>query len=190
MQPGCFSGEEQHPYDHDNDGIVDWADDDFDGDGISNLVEAQVSLTAPFDHDNDGTRDDIDVDDDEDGMEDEDEVLLWPLRFDAESTNPWDHDDFGGGVGIANPNDPSTGPDAIDNDDDNDSREDNNWDHLEENYVSDPCYGGSESSDWDSDNDCILDADDKAPTYITMDVPDTLWLDAQSPQFSVDMSTG
>ena len=181
LQPGCFSGEEQHPFDHDNDGIVDWADDDFDGDGISNLVEAQVSITAPFDHDNDGTRDDIDVDDDEDGMHDVDEVLLWPLRFDTESTNPWDHDDFGGGVGIANPNDPSTGPDAIDNDDDNDSREDNNWDHLEENYVSDPCYAGAESSDWDSDNDCILDADDKAPTYITMDIPDTLWLDAQSP---------
>ena len=181
LQPGCFSGEEQHPFDHDNDGIVDWADDDFDGDGISNLVEAQISITAPYDHDNDGTRDDIDVDDDEDGMHDVDEVLLWPLRFDAESTNPWDHDDFGGGVGIANPNDPSTGPDAIDNDDDNDSREDNNWDHLEENYVSDPCYAGAESSDWDSDNDCILDADDKAPTYITMDIPDTLWLDAQSP---------
>ena len=68
-------------------------------------MEAQISLTAPFDHDNDGTRDDIDVDDDEDGMHDEDEVLLWPLRFDQESTNPWDHDDFGGGVGIANPND-------------------------------------------------------------------------------------
>ena len=181
LQPGCFSGEEQHPFDHDNDGIVDWADDDFDGDGIANLVEAAISITAPYDHDNDGLRDDIDKDDDEDGMQDIDEVLLWPLRFDTESTNPWDHDDFGGGLGIANPLDPSTGPDVIDNDDDNDSREDNNWDHLEENYVSDPCYSGSESSDWDHDNDCILDADDKAPTFITLDMPDTLWLDAQSP---------
>ena len=181
LQPGCFSGEEQHPFDHDNDGIVDWADDDFDGDGIANLVEAAISITAPYDHDNDGLRDDIDKDDDEDGMQDIDEVLLWPLRFDTESTNPWDHDDFGGGLGIANPLDPSTGPDVIDNDDDNDSREDNNWDHLEENYVSDPCYSGSESSDWDHDNDCILDADDKAPTFITLDMPETLWLDAQSP---------
>ena len=181
LLPGCFSGEEQHPFDHDNDGIVNWADDDFDGDGIPNLVEAAVSLTAPFDHDNDGTRDDIDLDDDEDGMQDEDEVLLWPLRFDSESTNPWDHDDFGGGVGIANPNDPSTGPDAIDNDDDNDSREDNDWDHLEENFISDPCYAPGESSDWDHDNDCVLDADDKAPTFITMDAPSTIWLDATSP---------
>jgi len=180
-QPGCFTGEEQEPFDHDNDGIVDWADDDFDGDGISNLVEAAVSLTAPYDHDNDGLRDDLDEDDDEDGMKDEDEVLLWPLRFDTESTNPWDHDDYGGGLGIANPLDPSTGPDAIDNDDDNDSREDNDWDHLEETFTNDPCYAGSESSDWDYDNDCILDADDKAPTFITMDMPDNLWLDAQSP---------
>ena len=180
-QPGCFTGEEQEPFDHDNDGIVNWADDDFDGDGISNLVEAAVSLTAPYDHDNDGLRDDLDEDDDEDGMKDEDEVLLWPLRFDTESTNPWDHDDYGGGLGIANPLDPSTGPDAIDNDDDNDSREDNNWDHLEETFTNDPCYAGSESSDWDYDNDCILDADDKAPTFITMDMPDNLWLDAQSP---------
>ena len=180
-QPGCFTGEEQEPFDHDNDGIVDWADDDYDADGISNLVEVNISLTAPYDHDNDGLRDDMDEDDDEDGMKDEDEVLLWPLRFDTESTNPWDHDDYGGGLGIANPLDPSTGPDAIDNDDDNDSRQDNDWDHLEENFISDPCYAGSESSDWDFDNDCILDADDKAPTFITMDMPETLWLDAQSP---------
>ena len=181
LQPGCFSGEEQEPFDHDNDGIVNWADDDFDGDGISNLIEAAISITAPFDHDNDGTRDDIDLDDDEDGMKDIDEVLLWPLRFDSPSTNPWDHDDYGGGEGIANPLDPSTGPDVIDNDDDNDSREDNNFDHLEEGYITDPCYAGSESSDWDHDNDCILDSDDKAPTFITMDIPDTLWLDARNP---------
>ena len=173
---GCFSGEEQSPFDHDNDGIVNWADDDFDGDGISNNVEAAISLTAPFDHDNDGTRDDIDPDDDEDGMEDEDEVLLWPLRFSSESTNPWDHDDFGGGVAIANPMDPSTGPDAIDNDDDNDTRVDTDYDIVEDDHQSESC-----NSDWDSDNDCILDADDKAPTFITLDMPDVLWMDAQSP---------
>ena len=176
LLPGCFDGEEQHPFDHDNDGIVNWADDDFDGDGIPNNVEAAISLTAPFDHDNDGTRDDIDPDDDEDGMADEDEVLLWPLRFDAESTNPWDHDDFGGGLGIANPSDPSTGPDAIDNDDDNDSRIDIDYDIVEDAHTGDAC-----NSDWDSDNDCILDADDKAPTFITLDMPETLWMDAQSP---------
>jgi len=181
MQPGCFSGEEQEPFDHDNDGIVDWMDNDFDGDGIANLVEAAISITAPYDHDNDGLRDDLDKDDDEDGMQDIDEVLLWPLRFDTESTNPWDHDDFGGSLGIANPLDPSTGPDAIDNDDDNDSREDADWDHLEETFISDICYNGAESSDWDHDNDCVLDADDKAPTYVTLDMPSTLWIDAQNP---------
>ena len=181
LLPGCFVGEEQSPFDHDNDGIVDWMDDDFDGDGIANLVEAAISIIRPFDHDNDGLRDDLDKDDDEDGMEDIDEVLLWPLRFDSESTNPWDHDDFGMGLGIANPLDPSTGPDAIDNDDDNDSREDSDWDHLEEGFTDDACYGGGESSDWDHDNDCSLDADDKPPTYITLDMPDTLWMDAQSP---------
>ena len=173
---GCFSGEEQAPWDHDNDGIVNWADDDYDGDGIANSVEAAISLTAPFDHDNDGTRDDIDEDDDEDGMKDEDEVLLWPLRFSSESTNPWDHDDFGGGVGIANPSDPTTGPDAIDIDDDNDTRVDTDFDVVEDNHVGETC-----NSDWDSNNDCKLDADDKAPTFITLDMPNTLWLDAQSP---------
>ena len=176
LMAGCFSGEEQAPWDHDNDGIVDWADDDYDGDGIANSVEVATSLTAPFDHDNDGTRDDIDEDDDEDGMKDADEVLLWPLRFSSESTNPWDHDDFGGGVGIANPLDPTTGPDAIDIDDDNDTRVDTDFDVIEDNHTSETC-----NSDWDSNNDCKLDADDKAPTFITLDAPNTLWLDAQSP---------
>ena len=36
------------------------------------------------------------------------------------------------------------------------------------------------TSDWDSDNDGRLDAD-KPPTYITLNLPDNLWLDAQSP---------
>ena len=181
MMAGCFTGEEQSPFDHDNDGIVDWADDDFDGDGLSNTVELAVSLTAVFDHDNDGTRDDMDLDDDEDGMQDIDEVLLWPTRFDSPSTNPWDHDDYGNGEGLANPSDSSTGPDAIDDDDDNDTRVDADFDHLEESWTADPCYAGSQSSDWDHDNDCKLDADDKAPTFITMQIPDTLWMDARSP---------
>ena len=43
LLPGCFWGEEESPFDHDNDGIVDWADDgsgagrydeDDDNDGI------------------------------------------------------------------------------------------------------------------------------------------------------------
>ena len=107
--------------------------------------------------------------------------MLWPSRFNRNSTNPWDHDDFGDGEGLANPLDPSTGPDAIDNDDDNDTYVDADFDHLEEGRISFPCYGGAESSDWDSDNNCKLDKDDKAPTYITLNLPDTLWLDAQSP---------
>jgi hypothetical protein len=181
LLPGCFWGEESSPFDHDNDGIVDWADDDWDADGISNTVELAISLTAPFDHDNDGTRDDIDEDDDEDGMNDEDEVLLWPTRFDRNSTNPWDHDDFGNGEGIANPLDANTGPDAIDQDDDNDTRNDLDFNHLEETYTSTPCYNGGESSDWDHDNDCSLDKDDKAPTFITLNLPNELWLDAQAP---------
>ena len=83
---GCFTGEEQSPWDHDNDGIVNWADDDWDGDGIPNSLELQnLNDTngtpdpfddicclnfpiAPWDHDNDGIRDDIDEDDDYDGM--------------------------------------------------------------------------------------------------------------------------
>ena len=90
--------------------MVNWADNDWDGDGISNTVELLQDITAPFDHDNDGTRDDIDEDDDEDGMHDEDEVILWPTRFNRNSTNPWDHDDFGDGEAMANPNDAGTGP--------------------------------------------------------------------------------
>ncbi|MGB2037396.1 MAG: DUF4129 domain-containing protein [Candidatus Poseidoniaceae archaeon] len=178
---GCFWGEEQSTWDHDNDGIVNWADDDWDGDGITNAVELQISITQAFDHDNDGDRDDIDVDDDQDGMHDVDEVLLWPERFDRNSTNPWDHDDFGSGEALANPSDPFTGPDVIDQDDDNDTRADADWDHLEEGFSSDLCYAGALSSDWDSDNDCTLDEDDKAPTYITLDMPGNLWMDAQSP---------
>ena len=104
-------------------------------------------------------RDDIDLDDDSDGMEDKDEIMLWPSRYGSESTNPWDHDDFGGGEGIANPSDPTTGPDAIDIDDDNDSRIDADWDQLKKEDDS--------SSDWDSDNDEILDEDGKIPTRIT-----------------------
>ncbi len=169
---GCFWGEEQSTWDHDNDGIVNWADNDWDGDGITNTVELGISITAPFDHDNDGTRDDLDEDDDEDGMHDEDEVLLWPTRFDRNSTNPWDHDDFGNGEGIANPTDNTTGPDAIDIDDDNDTRADRDFDQTEDIELT---------SDWDNDNDGLLDADDKLPTYITLNLPDNLWLDAQSP---------
>lgn len=183
---GCFWGEEQAPWDHDNDGIVNWEDDDWDADGRTNAAEIAAAPNgtfpvAPWDHDNDGLRDDLDLDDDADGMEDHDEVLLWPLRFDRNSTNPWDHDDFGFGEGIANPNDDSTGPDAYDQDDDNDSRDDADFDVLEEGFTSDACYNGSQSSDWDHDNDCVPDEDDKLPTRITMTPPNILWLDAREP---------
>ena len=169
----CFIGEEQHPFDHDNDGIPDGkGETDWDMDGISNTVELanQTPWISPWDHDNDGIRDDLDLDDDSDGMHDEDEILLWPQRYNNESTNPWDHDDFGGGLGIANPSDPSTGPDVIDNDDDNDSRIDVDWDQIEDNELS---------SDWDSDNDGILDEDDKIPTRVNMSIPGTMWMDGK-----------
>ena len=183
LLPGCFTGEEQSPWDHDNDNISNWADDDWDADGLTNDVELLVSLTQAFDHDNDGLRDDIDEDDDEDGMEDKDEILVWPIRFDRNSTNPWDHDDFGDGEALANPNDPFTGPDAIDEDDDNDTREDLDFDHLEEGEFCVDLSGTQYSaSDWDSDNDCEFDKDDKSPTFITLDAPDTLWIDATTPQ--------
>ena len=172
---GCFTGEEQSPWDHDNDGTPNWADNDWDGDGLVNVIEQSgaTPFITPWDHDNDGIRDDIDDDDDADGMKDEDEVMLWPTRFGSESTNPWDHDDFGNGSGIANPTDPSTGPDAIDNDDDADNRTDVDWDHLEENWNG--------SSDWDQDNDGIPDEDDKIPTRITLFTEPVLWLDAFFP---------
>ncbi|MCH1592095.1 MAG: hypothetical protein L7R66_03780, partial [Candidatus Thalassarchaeaceae archaeon] len=172
---GCFTGEEQSPWDHDNDGIPNWADNDWDGDGIVNVIEQSgaTPFITPWDHDNDGLRDDVDDDDDADGMKDKDEVMLWPTRFNSESTNPWDHDDFGNGSGIANPTDPSTGPDAVDNDDDADNRTDVDWDHLEE--------GWNGSSDWDQDNDGIPDEDDKIPTRITLYSEQVLWLDAFFP---------
>ena len=182
LLPGCFTGEEQLPWDHDNDNISNWADDDWDADGLTNTVELLVSLTQAFDHDNDGLRDDIDEDDDEDGMEDKDEILVWPIRFDRNSTNPWDHDDFGDGEALANPLNNSTGPDAIDVDDDGDGLEDIDFDHLENDEIGFPCYNGAESSDWDADNNCILDKNDKSPTFITLNAPDTLWIDATTPQ--------
>ena len=181
---GCFFGEEQSPWDHDNDGVLDWADDDWDGDGLSNAAElaGPTGLVSAWDHDNDGERDDLDLDDDSDGMHDVDEVLLWPLRFGMNSTNPWDHDDYGFGEGLANPLDSRTGPDSIDDDDDNDTWDDLDYDILEENHVCTDNGGGTQAaSDWDSDNDCILDDDDKATTYITLDLPDNLWLDAMKP---------
>jgi len=183
LLPGCFLGEEGSTWDHDNDNITDWNDDDWDADGLTNDYEINnTGLTSAFDHDNDGLRDDIDKDDDQDGMEDIDEILVWPIRFNRNSTNPWDHDDFGDGEALANPSDNSVGPDAIDTDDDNDTLEDTDFDHLEENEISFPCYNGAPSSDWDFDNDCVLDEDDKAPTFITLDAPSTLWIDAQTPQ--------
>ncbi len=181
--PGCFWGEEQSPFDYDNDGVPNWMDDDFDGDGLSNTEELNsAGLTSVFDHDNDGLRDDLDKDDDEDGMEDKDEVLLWPTRFDRNSTNPWDHDDFGDGEAMANPSDPFTGPDGIDIDDDWDGWEDLDHDHLEEGEECTLLGGSTQpASDWDHDNDCLADKDDKAPTFITLETPDTLWLDAKQP---------
>jgi len=56
------------------------------------------------------------------------------------------------------------------------------YDTLEENHVCTDIGGGeSPASDWDSDNDCILDDDDKATTYITLNLPENLWLDALKP---------
>ena len=171
----CFTGEEQSVWDHDNDGILDWADDDWDADGIVNTLElnSATPFISPWDHDNDGLRDDVDLDDDSDGMLDKDEIMLWPSRYDQPSTNPWDHDDYGNGTGMANPTDPFTGPDAIDEDDDTDERPDRDWDQLEEDH--------SGTSDWDHDNDGILDEDDKIPTRINMTSSNVLWLDAVNP---------
>jgi len=201
--PGCFTGEEQSPWDHDNDGILNWADDDWDGDGIPNSLELQnlndtqgtadpIDDTcclnfpiAPWDHDNDGIRDDMDDDDDYDGMKDEDEVMLWPSRYGSESTNPWDHDDFGGGVGLADPTNNSTGPDYFDVDDDNDGREDADWNNPSSGDWPTPANKIEESSglssDWDSDNDGLLDHDDKIPTRITLNTQSVLWLDETTP---------
>ena len=141
--------------DNDNDGVPDGEDPDDDNNGLTDDQQELICFVgeeqSPWDHDNDGLRDDIDLDDDADGMLDEDEVMLWPSRFDSESTNPWDHDDSGGGEGMANPSDPNTGPDAIDEDDATDNRTDLDWDHLEEGWTSDNCTNGDESSDWDHD---------------------------------------
>ena len=201
--PGCFTGEEQSTWDHDNDGIVNWADDDWDGDGIPNSLELQNFVDqngtadpfddscclnfpiAPWDHDNDGIRDDIDEDDDYDGMKDEDEVMLWPSRFGLQSTNPWDHDDFGGGVGLADPTNNTTGPDYYDIDDDNDGRADTDWNSPSVGNWSTPSNKTEESSgwssDWDSNNDGVLDNDDKLPTKITLSTESVLWLDDTRP---------
>ena len=183
----CFVGEEQSTWDHDNDGVLNWVDDDWDGDGIPNSLELQftVPLVSAWDHDNDGIRDDIDDDDDADGMKDEDEVMLWPSRFGMESTNPWDHDDFGDGFGIANPSNNTTGPDAIDVDDDSDGRLDLDWndpsigDQPNSDNKFEEFDGGS--SDWDSDNDGYLDDDDKIATRITLTTQPVLWLDRDRP---------
>ena len=132
-------------------------------------------LITPWDHDNDGIRDDIDEDDDADGMHDEDEIMLWPTRFARNSTNPWDHDDFGNGEGMAHPANPHTGPDAIDIDDDNDTWDDVDFDILEEGRTCErldpqgnPTGVTERASDWDHDNDCILDEDDKLPTRVEL----------------------
>ena len=80
----CASSAKNNPWDHDNDGIPNWADNDWDGDGIVNVIELATATPwiSPWDHDNDGLRDDVDDDDDADGMKDEDEVMLWPkIRF-------------------------------------------------------------------------------------------------------------
>ena len=133
----CFWGEEQSTWDHDNDGILNWADNDWDGDGRTNQQENSGvnALIAPWDHDNDGLRDDIDLDDDADGMHDEDEIMLLALSLRSK---------FDQSVGFTMTSEmvresqiqsnPYTGPDSVDLDDDNDSREDTNFDQLEEGY--------------------------------------------------------
>ena len=191
---------------------MNWADDDWDGDGIPNSLELQNLIDhqgtadafddvcclnfpiAPWDHDNDGIRDDIDEDDDYDGMKDEDEVMLWPSRFGMESTNPWDHDDFGGGVGIANPTNNSTGPDYFDVDDDNDDRADLDWNNPSVGSWAIPSNKTEESSgsssDWDSDNDGVLDDDDKIPTRITLSTQPILGRTKTDLQFSTELFSG
>ena len=59
-----------------------------------------------------------------------------------------DRDDFGDGEALATQNDPFTGPDAIDEDDDNDTREDLDFDHLEEGEFR-INQGTHSASDWD-----------------------------------------
>lgn len=192
----CFWGEENHPWDHDNDGNYDWdPNGDWDGDGILNNDENIVGVNlhiSRWDHDNDGDRDDLDEDDDEDGMKDKDEVLLWPQRFFTNSTNPWDHDDYGNGEGIWNPNDPLTGPDGQDIDDDSDyegtrgdwTLDTEQWETVSEGgaYYPTNCTGALSSSDWDRDNDCVLDADDKWPTRIYLDnFSRPMWIDTKVP---------
>ena len=79
-------------------------------------------------------------------MHDIDEVMLWPERFNRNSTNPWDHDDYGNGEALANPNDLTTDLDVNDTDDDNDTRDDLDYDARRRLYFR-PCYQGALSSD-------------------------------------------
>ena len=86
-----FDEQSSIPRDTDGDGTPDFMDDDSDGDGISDAMEAGDAevMTPPVDTDGDGTPDFQDTDADNDGVDDADEITL--------GTDPTDPDTDGDG---------------------------------------------------------------------------------------------
>ncbi len=150
--------------DTDGDGTADYRDDDSDGDGIPDSVEAGDTdpATPPRDSDGDGTPDFVDLDADGNGIDDRDEI---PGDVDGDGTENFaDLDDDNDGVndmqellGMDVPAD--TDGDGVADYQDPDSDNDTILDGHERDFDTDR-DGTLDMRDLDSDGDGIPDSEE------------------------------
>ncbi|MBN1389263.1 MAG: transglutaminase domain-containing protein [Candidatus Thermoplasmatota archaeon] len=146
------------PWDHDNDGIIDFLDPDDDDDGIEDIEDQQ-----PFDHDNDGLDDGADPDDDNDGGPDHE---VFDIDTD-DDTIPDNLDDDRDGDGVTDISDVSEGGTLPWGDP---TSEPVHWRNITDDLDKDGILneadrdqdgdGIFDAFDMDDDNDGVLDPDD------------------------------
>ena len=166
----AFPNDRDEWLDTDFDGVGNNADDDDDGDGISDEDERESGME--LDTDNDGLANDVDADDDNDGVADADDAF--PVDAGEQSDtdgdgvgNHADRDDDGDRVADKNdafPLDPSETNDA-DGDGTGDNADAFPNDPAE--WVDTDADGIGNNADTDDDGDGVADADDDLPLDAT-----------------------
>ena len=132
--------------DTDSDGIPDIEDNDIDGDGVLNSLDAfALDATESLDTDNDGIGNNADLDDDSDGFTDDIEITIGSDPLDAQS-KPSDRDLDGI-------------PDALDGDIDGDGvlNDDDVFPFDSTEQIDSDLDGLGNNSDLDDDNDGYSD---------------------------------